>query len=54
MEFDVKNMDLAPGGRRRIDWANQEMAVLAGIKEQFEKDPRGRVYLRQWVCVRRR
>jgi adenosylhomocysteinase len=38
MEFDVKNMDLAPGGRRRIDWANQEMAVLAGIKEQFDKD----------------
>lgn len=38
MEFDVKNMDLAPGGRRRTDWANQEMAVLAGIKEQFEKD----------------
>ena len=38
MEFDVKNMELAPGGRRRIDWAHQEMAVLAGIKEQFDKD----------------
>jgi adenosylhomocysteinase len=38
MDYDVKNMNLAPGGRRRIDWANQEMAVLTGIKEQFEND----------------
>ncbi len=38
MEFDVKNLDLAPGGRLRIDWANQEMAVLAGIMKQFESD----------------
>ncbi len=38
MEFDVKNIDLAPGGRRRIDWANQEMAVLGGVKEQFENE----------------
>lgn len=38
MDYDVKNMDLAPGGRRRIDWAHQEMAVLNGIKEQFEND----------------
>ncbi len=38
MDFDVKNLDLAPGGRLRIDWANQEMAVLAGIKKQFESD----------------
>jgi adenosylhomocysteinase len=36
MEFDIKNADLAPGGRRRIDWAHQEMAVLAGVKEQFD------------------
>ncbi len=38
MEFDIKNPDLAPGGRRRIDWANQEMAVLAGVKEEFDSD----------------
>ena len=36
MEFDIKNVDLAPGGRRRIDWAHQEMAVLAGVREQFD------------------
>jgi adenosylhomocysteinase len=38
MEFDVKNLDLAPGGRRRIDWAEQEMAVLRGVRERFEAD----------------
>ena len=39
MDFDIKNPDLAPGGRHRIDWAEQEMAVLRGIKEQFANDP---------------
>ncbi len=38
MDFDIKNIDLAPGGRRRIEWANQEMAVLKGVKEEFEKN----------------
>jgi adenosylhomocysteinase len=38
MEYDIKNLDLAPGGRRRIDWAHQEMSVLAGVKEQFGTD----------------
>ncbi|NCF65145.1 MAG: adenosylhomocysteinase [Chloroflexi bacterium] len=38
MDYDIKNMDLAPGGRRRIDWAHQEMSVLNGVKEQFEND----------------
>jgi adenosylhomocysteinase len=35
MEFDIKNVDLAPGGRHRIEWASQEMAVLKGVQEQF-------------------
>jgi adenosylhomocysteinase len=38
MEFDIKNIDLAPGGRRRIDWAQGEMSVLAGVKEQFSNE----------------
>jgi adenosylhomocysteinase len=38
MEFDVKNLDLAPGGRHRIEWAEQEMAVLRGIQEQFKDE----------------
>ncbi len=36
MEYDVKNLDLAPGGRLRIDWANEEMSVLQGVRERFE------------------
>ncbi len=35
MEFDIKNVDLAPGGRRRIEWAAQEMPVMASIHEEF-------------------
>ncbi len=38
MEFDVKNIDLAPGGRHRVDWAETEMPVLRGIREQFGSD----------------
>ena len=38
MEFDIKNVDLAPGGRHRMDWAEQEMPVLKGIGEQFGDD----------------
>ncbi len=38
MDFDVKNMDLAPGGRLRIEWAENEMPVLRGIRERFGDD----------------
>jgi adenosylhomocysteinase len=38
MEFDIKNLDLAPGGRHRMDWADQEMAVLRGIQKQIGAD----------------
>ncbi len=38
MEFGVKNVDLAPGGRHRIEWAEQEMPVLRQIRERFEKE----------------
>ncbi len=38
MEFDIKNPDLATGGRHRIDWAEQEMTVLRGLREQFAKE----------------
>jgi adenosylhomocysteinase len=34
-KFDVKNLDLAEGGRRRIDWAEREMPVLRSIRERF-------------------
>ena len=38
MDYDVKNLDLAPGGRRRIDWAHDEMDVLEGVRERFAKE----------------
>jgi len=38
MDYDVKNIDLAPGGRLRIDWAEREMPVLRGIRERFQQD----------------
>ncbi len=35
---DVKDMRLAEGGRRRIEWADLEMPVLRHIRERFEKE----------------
>jgi len=35
---DVKDMRLAEGGRRRIEWAEQEMPVLRQIRQRFEKE----------------
>ena len=37
-KYDVKNMDLAEGGRRRIEWAEREMPVLRLIRERFMKE----------------
>jgi adenosylhomocysteinase len=34
----VKDLDLAEKGRARIEWADQEMGVLAQIRERFEKE----------------
>ncbi len=38
MDYDVKNIDLAPGGRLRMEWAEQEMPVLRGIRERFAQE----------------
>ncbi len=35
---DVKDIKLAEGGRRRIDWAEREMPVLRLIRERFAKE----------------
>ena len=37
-KYDVKNLDLAEGGRRRIEWAEREMPVLRSIRERFERE----------------
>jgi len=36
--YDIKDIKLAEGGRRRIDWAEREMPVLRLIQERFAKE----------------
>ena len=36
--YDVKDLSLAEGGRRRMDWAEREMPVLRQIRERFKKE----------------
>ena len=36
--YDVKDLNLAEGGRRRIEWASHEMPVLSQIRERFAKE----------------
>lgn len=38
VEHDVKNLDLATGGRYRVQWAEAEMPVLRAISERFERE----------------
>lgn len=37
-DYDVKDLGLADSGRRRIEWAEQEMPVLRLIRERFERE----------------
>src|SRR5881398_780798 len=36
--FDIKNIELADLGKRRIEWANQSMPVLQTIRKEFIKN----------------
>jgi adenosylhomocysteinase len=36
--YDVKDVDLAEAGRKRIEWAETEMPVLRLIRERFERE----------------
>lgn len=38
MEYDIKNIELATEGKRRIEWAERDMPVLGLIKERFLKE----------------
>ncbi len=38
VKSDVKNLDLADQGKRRIEWANQSMKVLQNIRKDFIKN----------------
>ncbi|MBN1178023.1 MAG: adenosylhomocysteinase [Anaerolineae bacterium] len=50
MDYDVKDLSLAQGGRLRIEWAEREMPVLRLIREQFaaEKPLKG---VRMAACL---
>jgi adenosylhomocysteinase len=37
-EYDIKDIDLAPAGRLRIEWAEREMPVLRLIRERFAEE----------------
>ncbi len=37
MKYDVKNLDLAEDGKRRIEWAEKDMPVLKKIRARFAR-----------------
>lgn len=38
VQSDIKDSKLAPKGKKRIEWADQDMPVLRQVREKFEKD----------------
>lgn len=38
MEYDIADLSLAPQGKLRIEWAEQQMDVLRQIRERFERE----------------
>lgn len=38
LEYDIRDVELAEGGRRRIEWAEFEMPVLRQVRERFAKE----------------
>jgi adenosylhomocysteinase len=38
MDYDIKDKALAPKGKKRIEWADRDMPVLAQVKERFAKE----------------
>ena len=38
MDYDIKDINLAPAGKQRIEWADREMPVLRLIRERFEAE----------------
>lgn len=37
MKYDVKNLKLAPRGKKRIEWADKQMQVLALIRKEWQQ-----------------
>ena len=42
--YDVKELNLAEGGRLKIDWAEREMPVLRQVKERFRREQHPRCW----------
>ena len=38
MQYDVKDLALTAEGKRRIEWADNDMPVLREIRKRFEKE----------------
>jgi len=38
LDYDIKDIELAKGGKLRIEWANRQMPVLNLIKDRFKKE----------------
>jgi adenosylhomocysteinase len=38
VKHDIKDINLAPQGKLRIEWAEQDMPVLRQVRERFEKE----------------
>ena len=38
MNYDIKDISLAPAGKVRIEWAERDMPVLRLVRERFEKE----------------
>ncbi|MFA6097184.1 MAG: adenosylhomocysteinase [Candidatus Paceibacterota bacterium] len=38
MNYDVKDKNLAPAGKKRIEWADNDMPVLRQVREKFGKE----------------
>lgn len=38
MNYDIKDIDLAPEGKKRIEWADNDMPVLQLVRERFAKE----------------
>ncbi len=38
MNYDIKNIKLAPDGKKRIEWADNDMPVLKLVRDRFEKE----------------
>src|SRR3954447_12582011 len=38
LQYDIKDINLAPEGKQRIEWADREMPVLRLIRERFAEE----------------